>query len=139
MLLSATVKPMKFGVFSIVYLPTKTRVPIDQIRTRLRKPDIINNRILNIRYPGRNIVALLVHNDYMSELRKQLGLFKVTLKYDFDPCDPKVLWDPKYTDLSPEERANFALMHHSDRMACALSYIRALVKYAVARFFYSKG
>ena len=24
-------------------------------------------------------------------------------------------------------------------MACALSYIRALVKYAVARFFYSKG
>ncbi|CAO3694886.1 unnamed protein product [Rhizopus microsporus] len=67
----------------------------------------------------------------MSELRKQLGLFKVTLKYDFDPCDPKVLWDPKYTDLSPEERANFALMHHSDRMACALSYIRALVNKAL--------
>ncbi|CEI97908.1 hypothetical protein RMCBS344292_12030 [Rhizopus microsporus] len=99
----------------------------------------MNNRILNIRYPGRNIVALLVHNDYMSELHKQLGCFKVTLKDDFDPCDPKVLWDPKYTDISPEGRANFTLMHHSDRMTRALNYIRALVKYAVARFFYSKG
>jgi ribosomal protein L37AE/L43A len=125
--------------FQYVYLPTKARVPIGQIRTRLRKLDITNNRILDIHYPDRNVVALLVHNDYVSELRKQLGRFKVTLKDDFDPCDPKVLRDPKYADLSSEERANFALMHHSDRMARALNYIRAPVKYAVARFFYSKG
>ncbi|CEG82008.1 hypothetical protein RMATCC62417_16140 [Rhizopus microsporus] len=109
------------------------------IRTRLRKLDITNNRILDIHYPDRNAVALLVHNDYVNEFRKQLERFKVTLKGDFDPCDPKVLRGPKYVDLSPEERANFALMHHSDRMARALNYIRAPIKYAVARFFYSKG
>ena len=92
----------------------------------------MNNRILDIHYPGRNIVTLLVHNDYVSELRKQLGRFKVNLKDDFDPCNPKVLRDPKYADLSPEERANFTLMHPSDRMARALNYVRAPVKYAVA-------
>ncbi|CEG79124.1 hypothetical protein RMATCC62417_13626 [Rhizopus microsporus] len=69
----------------------------------------------------------------------ELERFKVTLKDDFDPCDPKVLRDPKYADLSPEERANFALMHHSDRMARAPNCIRAPVKYSVARFFCSKG
>ncbi|ORE04602.1 hypothetical protein BCV72DRAFT_337193 [Rhizopus microsporus var. microsporus] len=97
------------------------------------KLDITDNRILDIHYPDRNVVALLVHNGYVNELRKQLERFKVTLKDDFNPCDPKVLRDPKYVNLSPEERANFALMHHSDRM------VRAPAKYAVARFFYSKG
>ncbi|CEG65491.1 hypothetical protein RMATCC62417_02272 [Rhizopus microsporus] len=111
--------------FQYVYLPTKARAPIGQIRTRLRKLDITNNHILDIHYPGRNVVALLVHNDYVNELRKQLERFKVTLKDDFDPCDSKVLRDPKYADLSPEERANLALMYHSDRMARALNYIRA--------------
>ena len=111
--------------FQYVYLPTKARVPIGQIRTRLRKLGIINNRILDIHYPDRNIVTLLVHNDYVSELRKQLGRFKVTPKDDFDPCDPKVLRDPKYADLSLEERANFTPIHNSDHMACALNYTRA--------------
>ena len=92
----------------------------------------MNNRILDIHYSDRSIVALFVHTDYVSELCKQLGRFKVTLKDDSDPCDPKVLRDPKYADLSPEERANFTLMHPSDRMARALNYVRAPVKYAVA-------
>ncbi|CEG75664.1 hypothetical protein RMATCC62417_10672 [Rhizopus microsporus] len=125
--------------FQYVYLPTKAQVPTGQIRTRLGIPDITNNRILDICYPDRNIATLLVHNDYVSELRKQLGRFKVTLKDDFGPCDPKVLRDPKYADLSPEERASFALMHHSDRMTRALNYIRVSVKYVIARFLYSKG
>ncbi|PHZ10553.1 uncharacterized protein RHIMIDRAFT_314592 [Rhizopus microsporus ATCC 52813] len=125
--------------FQYVYLPIKARDPIGQVRTRLRKLDITNNRILNIHYPDRNFVALLVHNDYVNELRKQLERFKVTFKDNFDPCGSKLLRDPKYTDLSPEERANFALMYHSNRMARALDYIRAPIKHAVARFFYSKG
>ncbi|CAO3666214.1 hypothetical protein G6F70_002943 [Rhizopus microsporus] len=104
----------------------------------------MNNRILDIHYPGRNIVTLLVHNDYVSELRKQLGRFKVNLKDDFDPCNPKVLRDPKYADLSPEERANFTLMHPSDRMARALNYVRAPVNRRkvsdqAADFFQSDG
>ncbi|CEI99494.1 hypothetical protein RMCBS344292_13583 [Rhizopus microsporus] len=55
----------------------------------------MNNRILDIHYSDRSIVALFVHTDYVSELCKQLGRFKVTLKDDSDPCDPKVLRDPK--------------------------------------------
>jgi hypothetical protein len=93
---------------------------------------------LDIHYPNRNIVALLVHNDYASELRKQLEHFKVTLKDDFEPCDPKVLY-PKYANLSLEEKANFVLIHYSDRMTSTLKYIHTSAKYAVSRFFYSKG
>ncbi|KAG1150757.1 hypothetical protein G6F37_009888 [Rhizopus arrhizus] len=98
--------------FKYIHLPMKTRVPIGQIRSRLRKLDINNNRIIDIHYPDRNIVALLIHNDYENELRQQLQRFKVTIKEDFNPCDPQVLRDPKYADHTPAERENLAFMHH---------------------------
>ncbi|KAG1024491.1 hypothetical protein G6F43_014171 [Rhizopus delemar] len=44
--------------FQYIYIPTKARVPIGQLRNRLRRLDINNSRILDINYPTRNIVAL---------------------------------------------------------------------------------
>ncbi|KAG1549096.1 hypothetical protein G6F49_009702 [Rhizopus delemar] len=161
--------PSENQSFQYLYLPTKPRVPIGQLRSRLRKLDINNNRILDIHYPDRNIVALLVHNDYANELRYQLKRFKVTLKDNFDPqyqgdrkkdrgdtclkksffwakkffcykkdnfdpCDPKILRDPKYIDATEEERANLAFMHHCNRMERALKFICVPVKFAVARY-----
>lgn len=105
----------------------------------MRKLDINNNRILDIHYPDRNVVALLVHNDYADELRSHLQRFKATLKDDFNPCDPKILRGPQYADASDEERANLAFMHHCSRMERALRFIHTPVKFAVARYFYAQG
>ncbi|KAG1051112.1 hypothetical protein G6F43_006669 [Rhizopus delemar] len=125
--------------FKYIYLPTKARVPIGQIRSRLRKLGINNSGIIDIHYPDRNIVALLIHNDYEDEIRQQLQRFKVTIKEDFNPCNPQVLRDPKYADRTPAEREDLAFMHHCNRIERALQYIRTPVKFAVARYFYSKG
>ncbi|CEG78640.1 hypothetical protein RMATCC62417_13216 [Rhizopus microsporus] len=51
----------------------------------------------------------------------------------------QVLHDPKYDDRTSAEREYLAFMHHYNRIERVLQYIRALVKYTVARFFYSKG
>ncbi|KAG1608568.1 hypothetical protein G6F46_011452 [Rhizopus delemar] len=69
--------PFENQGFKYIYLPTKARVPIGQLRSRLRKLDINNNRILDTHYPDRNVVALLVHNDYADELRSHLQRFKI--------------------------------------------------------------
>ncbi|KAG1138100.1 hypothetical protein G6F37_011426 [Rhizopus arrhizus] len=124
--------------FQYLYLPMKARVPIGQLRSRLRKLDINNNRILDIHYPDRNVVALLIHNDYEDELRSQLKRFKISLEDDFDPCDPKILRDPKYVDFADEERTNLAFMHHCNRMERALRFICVSVKFAVARHFFKQ-
>ncbi|KAG0746026.1 hypothetical protein G6F23_003921 [Rhizopus arrhizus] len=133
--------------FQYIYVPTKARVQIGQVRSRLRKLDINNNRALDINnnraldihYPNRNILALLVHNDYAAELRQQLQRFKIAIKGDFDSCSPQNLRYPKYANFPLEERTNRAFMHHCDRMERALQFIRVLVKFAVARHFFSKG
>ncbi|KAG0755808.1 hypothetical protein G6F29_010652 [Rhizopus arrhizus] len=125
--------------FQYLYLPTKARVPVGQLRSRLRKLDINNNRILDIHYPDRNVVVLLVHNDYADELRSHLRKFKVTLKDDFDPCDPMILRDPKYSDSTTEEQTNIIFMHYCNRMERTLRFVRAPIKFAVARYFHTKG
>jgi hypothetical protein len=131
--------PSENQSFQHIYIPTKARVPVGQLRSRLRQLDINNNRILGIYYPTRNAVALPVHNDYAPELKSHLQKFKVRTKDDFNLCDGSILMDPKYDHCSKEEHDSFAFMHHSDRVKKALTYIRAPVKAAVARYFYNQG
>ncbi|ORE19680.1 hypothetical protein BCV71DRAFT_177143, partial [Rhizopus microsporus] len=131
--------PSKNQGFQYIYIPTKARVPVGQLRSRLRQLDINNGRILDIHYPTRNVVALLVHNNYASELKSHLQKFKIRTMGDFNPCDSSILMDPNYEHCSKEERDGFALMHHSDRVKKALAYIHVPVKAAVARYFYNQG
>jgi hypothetical protein len=63
----------------------------------------------------------------------------MTLKDEFDPCDPKILRNPKYADSTEEERTNLAFLHHCNRMERALRFICAPIKFTVARYFYTKG
>ncbi|KAG1051141.1 hypothetical protein G6F43_006638 [Rhizopus delemar] len=109
--------------FQYTYVLTKARVSIGQVRSRLRKLGINNNRILDIHYPDRNILALLIHNDCTAELRQQLQRSKIITKDDFDPCSPQKIRDPKYANLPLEERINCAFMHNRDRMERALQFI----------------
>jgi hypothetical protein len=56
--------------FKYLYLSTKARLPVGKLRNLFRKLEINNNRILDIHYPDRHIIALLTHNDYEPELRE---------------------------------------------------------------------
>lgn len=107
--------------FQYIYLPTKARVHISQLRSRLRKLEINNSRILVIHYTTRNVVAFLVHNDYAPELKAHLRKFKVHTKEDFNPCDGSILMDPRYVQNTKEERDSYAVMHHRDRLKRALT------------------
>ncbi|KAG1464453.1 hypothetical protein G6F46_002894 [Rhizopus delemar] len=60
--------PSKNQGFQYLYLSTKARFPVGQVRSRLRKLKINNDRILDISYPDRHDVALMVDNDYADEL-----------------------------------------------------------------------
>ncbi|KAI9485989.1 MAG: hypothetical protein EXX96DRAFT_604226 [Benjaminiella poitrasii] len=130
--------PSETQGFQHVFLPTKARMPVGQIRSRLQKLNIHNGRVLDIHYPTRNVVALLVHNDFAVELKERFAKFQMTTLDDFDPCDPQHLQDPKYVDYPPTERSNMAFDHHCERMQKALESIRYPICHAVARYFYAQ-
>lgn len=125
--------------YQFVYLPSKIRYTPGQLRANLRKLGVDNRRILDVHYPARHVVGLLVHNDFVADLVKYLDSKQIYPIQDFDPCDPKHLGDPKYADMSELDRAHVAFALHCTRMAKALSFIRVHVKLSVARYFHDNG
>ncbi|ORE01452.1 hypothetical protein BCV72DRAFT_258781 [Rhizopus microsporus var. microsporus] len=116
--------------FQYVYIPTKARVPIGQLLNRLRKLEINNSRRLDINYPTRSVVVLLVQNDYVPELKSQLQRFKFQIKGDFGPCNGNILQDPRYKEYTKEQQDEQALIHLTDRIERAIHHIRPCEVYS---------
>ncbi|KAG1145256.1 hypothetical protein G6F37_005655 [Rhizopus arrhizus] len=106
--------------YKFLYLPIRRRLPIGQIRSRLRQLNINIRRILNIHYSDRDLVALLIHNDYETELH------------------PSNLRDPKYDDWDEADRACAARGLFLCHILRALDHLRGPIKRAVANFFANK-
>ncbi|KAI9020198.1 hypothetical protein CLU79DRAFT_687384, partial [Phycomyces nitens] len=118
--------------FQIIYVPNAVRLPISAQRQRLRKLNIDNAHVLDLHYLDRKVMGMLVHNEYAPELTAIMADGVKTLQ-NFDPLDPVHLRDPALATLSPVDRASKALHVHNKRMLRAVGFIRAPVKFAVAR------
>lgn len=127
--------PSETQGFKYLYVPTKARIPVGTLRTTFRKLGINNARLLDVHYPARNTVAILIHNDYEQEFVDLLRHHNVPIKEDFTPFSGTILADPKYAELPTEERDSIATSLHQTRLERALDHIRTPVKYAVARYF----
>ncbi|ORE10236.1 hypothetical protein BCV72DRAFT_199935, partial [Rhizopus microsporus var. microsporus] len=125
--------------FKYLYVPVQRRIPISQLRSRLRRLHINNSRVLDIHFPDRHLVALLIHNDYESKLFSQLNRFIITVRNEYDPLDPANLRDPACSKWSHQGKVNYAFGTFADRLIRAIRRIRAPAQRAVARFFIEKG
>ncbi|KAI7848619.1 endonuclease-reverse transcriptase-domain-containing protein, partial [Circinella umbellata] len=125
--------------FQYLYFNTKTRMPIGQVRRHLRSININNGRILDIYYPEKNILALLIHNDFTDELKSQLGQHGITPKTSYDPTSPDILHDKKYQDMTTQDRTDIAFRLHVERMERAVRNIRYPVSLTVAHAFLEHG
>ncbi|CAO3599331.1 unnamed protein product [Absidia cylindrospora] len=117
--------------FQHVYLPTRARLRISQIRKNLKQLSIDTSRILDINYPARNTTSLLIHNDFVDACVSRLTKAGIKPLDSFDPTDPQHLCDPKYD----EERSEIAFSLHQQRMLRSIDFIRTPAKYAVAKSF----
>lgn len=124
--------------FQYLYVATKTRIPVGKLRTHLRNIGVNNARVLDIHYPDRNIVALLVHNDYADEFKQLLETKRIHFVNNFDPWNGSSLKDPQYQDLPEQEKTSKACEIQRQRLERSISRIREPVKFAVAYYFYQK-
>ncbi|KAI9468872.1 MAG: hypothetical protein EXX96DRAFT_612576 [Benjaminiella poitrasii] len=125
--------------FSYVYYPAKSRISRKTQRSNLSTLGVTNSRVLDIHYPSRNVVAILVHNDYRNDLITTLQATNVHHLEMYSPTDPTSLSDPQYQDLSDDEKRRIATDKHNQRLVRALPFIRTNVCRAVARCFANEG
>ncbi|SAL97383.1 hypothetical protein [Absidia glauca] len=112
--------------YQYLYLTTRIRQPIGQLRKTFRGLNIESNRIIDLHYPTNNTLAILVHNDYVGPFTKQMTDLKLDNFTDFDPTDPQHIKNPIYQDRSLTERTHQAAVIVNARMTLILMKVRQL-------------
>jgi len=125
--------------FQYIYLTRKRKFTRTEIRGNLRRLGVDPSRILDISFPARFCVALLVHNQYAPDLCKILDSAKVVPIKDFDPLDPVHLADPQFAKDSDSVRSSKLFNLHSDRCIGVLNHIRPHLVLAVGSMFIDQG
>ncbi|KAI8991162.1 hypothetical protein BDF20DRAFT_843074, partial [Mycotypha africana] len=121
--------------FQYIYLPSRVREPLSVVRSKLSKLNIDTSRILDIQFPAKKIVGLLVHNDYAPTIRNRFRKARLITIDDFDPLSANVLHLPEPCSLSDTEKTAKAREYHLNRCLHALDFIRKPVSFAVAKTF----
>ncbi|KAI8330231.1 hypothetical protein BC941DRAFT_456907 [Chlamydoabsidia padenii] len=127
--------------FQYVYLNTNKRLPTKELRTKFRRLGITTSRLLDIHYPTKNVLAILVHNDFTAEFLEHMTKFDIRPINDFDPNDPAHLQDPEYTsaNLTEDDKATHMITILNQRMRRTLEYIRTPLQRAVGTYFVQQG
>lgn len=93
--------------FKFIYLYHRGKEPISAVRYKLRGLGVNpTSRIIDIHFPARQTVALLIHNDFEEDLIKILAQSGIKPLANFDPIDPSHLMDLKYEmrNIQPKRR-----------------------------------
>lgn len=128
--------------FTYVYLSRSRRYTHNQVREDLRALGAEPNRVLDISFPSKSTIGLLVHVQYEAELTTMLSKAGVTPVKDFDPTAAQHIGDPALTStLSAAELEEKALQLHRDRCIHALNFMARSRRPAmpIAKDFLSMG
>jgi hypothetical protein len=125
--------------YQYVYVPRTRKIARSEIRRSLRSIGLDTSRILDINFPARGRMGLLVHAAYVSTVTDTFTSGHVKVDHDLNPQDPKHLEDPKFKDYSAEELAADAIAIHESRCVAALHRLRVQLIPSVGRCFVEQG
>ncbi|KAI7848775.1 hypothetical protein BDC45DRAFT_449693, partial [Circinella umbellata] len=105
----------------------------------LRHLNINTSRILDISFPDRNIIGLLVHRQYLPEIISIMQIATIPVLKDFDPIHPDNLKVPKYNKCSAPERDTISKQYHRTRCLRAIATQPFTLIGKIASSFNSQG
>ena len=125
--------------FQYLYLFCRGREPYSVTRSKLRKLGIASNRILDIHYPAKQVLALLVPNDYAPSATDIFQKSDIKLKTDFNPLSPSTIQDTLHSSLSTKEKTTKATELHQKRLCNAVKRIMSpTTRSALAKAFHKQ-
>ncbi|KAI7872345.1 hypothetical protein BDF14DRAFT_1877565 [Spinellus fusiger] len=128
-------EPTGPSVYDFVYLPCRRYLKYGQIRKMLGSLKIQQSRIIDIHFPARGTIALLVHGSFKQELKEKLEKSKIKLQASFDPVAATVIADPKLQQESDSTKAVMAQKLFEQRMSNTCLRAPIHLGYSIARHF----
>lgn len=124
--------------YVFLHFPCKTRMKPSDIRKKLTLLGIDNVRVLDAHCPDWNIVALLVHENYVNDIKKKFQLAKVgNVEYDY--FDPIHLRDSRLNEKTAEEKSQLLQEIRKNYLKRIINRIRYPVNQSVAKSFHRNG
>lgn len=125
--------------YEYLYMHLSRRASRPDVRRHLVTIGLETSRVLDVSFPARSVVGLLVHAQYVPTVKATLAKANVTLLADFDPLSPANLGDPQYSGMADAAKARELHHIHSQRCVRVLKFLRDSVAPAVARNFINVG
>ena len=92
------------GRYDYVYLHQSRRLDRKEIRSRFTSLGIDTSRILDLSFPARSVVGILLHAEYKPEFLAKLSACKIVPIANFDPLSHEHVIDPKFKDVPVTQR-----------------------------------
>jgi hypothetical protein len=127
--------------YTYVYINRSRRFNRTEVRKNLGLLGVETSRILDVTFPARGIIGLLVHIQFEPVLKAAFAAAKVATIDGFDPTSPDNLADPKYAQQTRDARVVIAMSLHRNRCLRTLEFLRQKQKpvVPVAREFLAAG
>ncbi|CEP09847.1 hypothetical protein, partial, partial [Parasitella parasitica] len=123
--------------YKYLYFPSNKRLKPSIIRSRLTLLGVDNVRILDAHCPDWNVIGLLIHTNYESELLGKFAAAKVNpITYDY--FDPVHLRDQRHSALTDSEKVMKLQTIFKNNLMRSLSFMRYPTCHSVAKFFQRK-
>lgn len=124
--------------YDYVYLHRSRNINRKDVRHKFSLLGVETARVLDISFPARSVIGVLLHQEYKPVFLQILTDCKITTIEAFDPLDPIHVADPKYSDMPVPQRARLASALHQDRCYNTLNFVREYLVPSVAKFFVEK-
>ncbi|OBZ80238.1 hypothetical protein A0J61_11714, partial [Choanephora cucurbitarum] len=131
--------PVDGPLFEYVYLPNKYHARLSVFRQKLRLIGLDNSRVLDVHYPARNVVALLIHTAYKEDLLNVLNKYSLPVLTDFNPFSITNIRNPSFASLDSDALTAMTRELQQARLVRALGYIREQTRRLVAYDFVCQG
>ncbi|KAI7846959.1 hypothetical protein BDC45DRAFT_576386 [Circinella umbellata] len=122
--------------YSFVYLKSNHRTKHSEVRKKLRILKVEQARVIDIQFPCKGIIGLLVHASYAPELIALLEKVNLLIIKNFDPTSSNIINYPTLQDLDPQEKNKQATQIYQKRMLrMCLNLPKAALGLAILRYF----
>ncbi|KAI7861228.1 hypothetical protein BDF14DRAFT_1705709, partial [Spinellus fusiger] len=125
--------------FQYIYIPHSHKMQCKEVCNCLHCLGVDTSRILDISFPARSVLGLLVHDQFASNIHELLEKVQVKILDNFDPMSPEHLADPRFETCTDSELANHAHMIHLQCCCCALVHMKYTLVSPVLCSFVSFG
>ncbi|KAI8368167.1 uncharacterized protein BYT42DRAFT_469859, partial [Radiomyces spectabilis] len=125
--------------YKYLYVPRSRRLTRQEVRSRLRRLGIDPYRVLDIIFPARSVIGLLVHVQYYEFAMAQIVNSKIQPLTDFDPLAITIIGDPEIKQMPIPDQEAFVFDLHRSRCERAISHLPYHIASPVARSFLADG